>query len=52
VFQKIWTLTGVPTLTLPKLQGPNGLPVGLQVIGRFAHDGDLLRHAAWIEGAV
>ena len=52
VFQKIWTLTGVPTLTLPKLQGPSGLPIGLQVIGRFGYDGDLLRHAAWIEGAV
>jgi Asp-tRNA(Asn)/Glu-tRNA(Gln) amidotransferase A subunit family amidase len=52
VFQKIWTLTGVPTVTLPRLTGPNGLPVGLQVIGRFGHDGDLLRHARWIEAAV
>ncbi|MEX0694107.1 MAG: amidase [Rhodospirillales bacterium] len=52
VFQKVWTLTGMPTLTLPKLQGPNGLPIGLQVIGRFAHDSDLLRHAAWIEDAL
>ena len=52
VFQKLWTLCGVPTVTLPKLQGPNGLPIGLQVIGRYAHDGDLLRHARWIENAV
>jgi len=52
VFQKIWTLTGVPTVTLPKLTGPSGLPVGVQVIGRFGHDGALLRHARWIEGAI
>ncbi len=51
VFQKLWTLTGVPTVTLPKLKGPSGLPIGLQVIGRHGHDGDLLRHARWIEEA-
>ncbi|MBO6521264.1 MAG: amidase [Rhodospirillales bacterium] len=48
-FQKMWTLLGVPTVTLPMLKGPNGLPIGLQVIGRYAHDGDMLRHARWIE---
>ena len=50
-FQKMWTLLGVPTVTLPKLTGPTGLPIGLQVIGRLGHDGDLLRHARWIEEA-
>ncbi len=52
VFQKIWTLCGVPCVTLPKLQGPTGLPIGIQMIGRYAHDGDLLRHARWIENAI
>ena len=52
VFQKLWTLCGVPTVTLPKLHGPSGLPIGVQVIGRYAHDGDLLRHARWIESAI
>jgi len=52
VFQKLWTLTGVPTVTLPKLSGPNGLPVGLQVVGRYGYDGDLLQHARWIEDAL
>ncbi|MGJ3258371.1 MAG: amidase [Rhodospirillales bacterium] len=50
-FQRLWTLLGVPTVTLPKLQGPKGLPIGLQVVGRHGHDGDLLRHARWIEEA-
>lgn len=48
-FQKMWTLLGVPTVTLPLLKGPAGLPIGLQVVGRYGHDGDLLRHARWIE---
>jgi len=49
IFQKLWTLTGAPTVTLPKLKGPNGLPIGLQVIGRSGHDADLFRNALWIE---
>lgn len=52
IFQKLWTLTGVPTLTLPKLQGPNGLPIGIQVIGRFGQDAELFRNAMWIENAL
>jgi Asp-tRNA(Asn)/Glu-tRNA(Gln) amidotransferase A subunit family amidase len=39
-------------VNLPKLSGPNGMPVGLQVIGRYGYDGDLLRHARWIEDAL
>jgi len=48
-FQRIWTLTGVPTITLPLLQGPNGMPIGVQVIGRKGRDGDLMRAARWVE---
>lgn len=51
VFQKLFTLTGVPTVSLPKLKGPTGLPIGLQVVGRHGHDAELLRHAHWIEDA-
>ena len=49
IFQKIWTLAGMPTVTLPVMQGPNGLPIGLQVIGRRGHDAALFRAAQWIE---
>ena len=49
VFQKIWTLTGMPTVTLPLMTGPNGMPIGLQVIGRRGHDAQLFRIAQWIE---
>ena len=52
IFQKLWTLLGTPTVTLPKLTGPNGMPIGVQVIGRVGHDADLFRNALWIEGAL
>jgi Asp-tRNA(Asn)/Glu-tRNA(Gln) amidotransferase A subunit family amidase len=52
IFQKLWTLVGTPSVTLPKLTGPNGMPIGVQVHGRIGHDGDLLRNAMWIEGTL
>ncbi len=52
IFQKLWTLVGTPTVTLPKLTGPNGMPIGVQVIGRVGHDADLFRNALWLESAL
>lgn len=52
IFQKLWTMVGTPTVTLPKLTGPNGMPIGVQVIGRTGHDADLFRNALWIEGTL
>jgi Asp-tRNA(Asn)/Glu-tRNA(Gln) amidotransferase A subunit family amidase len=48
-FQRIWTLTGLPTLTLPLLEGPNGMPIGVQVIGPKGRDGGLFRAARWLD---
>lgn len=48
-FQKIWTLIGAPALSLPLMQGPNGMPIGLQVICRPGGDGQLFKIAKWIE---
>lgn len=48
VFSAIWTLMGVPTITLPILQGENGLPIGIQVIGAMDEDTKLLANAARI----
>jgi len=44
-----WTFAGVPAVTLPLLEGPNGLPVGVQLVGAFGDDARLLRTAAWLE---
>ena len=46
VFSAIWTLTGVPAVTLPLLRGADGMPIGVQVIGARGADGKLLAIAA------
>ena len=48
VFCRIWTLLGVPCVSLPVLQGPSGLPIGLQIVGRRGADERLVSSAAWI----
>jgi Asp-tRNA(Asn)/Glu-tRNA(Gln) amidotransferase A subunit family amidase len=42
VFSAIWTLMGVPCISLPLLEGEHGLPVGVQVIGARGTDAKLL----------
>src|SRR5438128_1932203 len=42
IVSRIWTLLGVPCLSLPVLKGPAGLPIGLQIVGRRGHDAELL----------
>jgi amidase len=48
LFSRIWTLIGTPCLSLPVLEGPAGLPLGLQVVGRRGGEGRLLGAAARI----
>jgi amidase len=47
-FQAIWTILHVPTLSLPTHRGPNGLPVGIQLIGRRYDDQRLFACAKWV----
>ena len=42
VFNLAWTALHVPALSIPAFTGASGLPVGLQVVGRFRQDGNLL----------
>jgi len=48
IFSTIWTLLGVPAITLPLLQGENDLPIGVQLVGPRQDDGRLLRTANWL----
>jgi Asp-tRNA(Asn)/Glu-tRNA(Gln) amidotransferase A subunit family amidase len=47
VFNRGWTLLSLPCVTLPAFTGPHGLPVGVQVIGRYWRDAQALAYAHW-----
>lgn len=47
-----WTLLGVPALSLPAGFGKNGLPLGIQVAGKYREDLRMLRAAKWIESVL
>ena len=47
-FCTLWTYCGTPAVTLPLLQGANGLPMGVQLVGRRGDDARLLRTARWL----
>ena len=49
-FQSLWTLLHVPTITVPFATGPNGMPVGIQLIAARHKDHTLLESAQWIAG--
>ncbi|MFN2644986.1 MAG: amidase [Burkholderiales bacterium] len=49
VFCVLWTLLGMPAVTLPLMRGANGLPLGVQLVGRRNFDARLLRTARWLE---
>jgi Asp-tRNA(Asn)/Glu-tRNA(Gln) amidotransferase A subunit family amidase len=51
-FCTLWTLLGTPALTLPLMQGANGLPLGVQLVGPRHGDARLLRTARWLAGRV
>ena len=46
----LWTLLGMPALSLPLMQGADGLPLGVQLVGRRNFDARLLRTARWLAG--
>ena len=48
VFCTTWTYLGAPSATLPLLQSPAGLPIGVQLVGRRGNDARLLRTAHWL----
>jgi Asp-tRNA(Asn)/Glu-tRNA(Gln) amidotransferase A subunit family amidase len=52
VFNRAWTLLGVPCVTLPFGRGPKGLPLGEQLVGAFDGDMALLGWASWAARAL
>jgi Asp-tRNA(Asn)/Glu-tRNA(Gln) amidotransferase A subunit family amidase len=51
-FCTIWTLLGMPAVTLPLLAGADGMPIGVQLVGRFGDDARVLRTARWLVATI
>ena len=47
-FCTLWTLCGMPCISLPLLQSTSGLPIGVQLVGPRHGDARLLRTARWL----
>ena len=48
-FQIPWSLSGLPSITVPCGLSASGLPLGLQLVSGFFTEGPLLAAAAWCE---
>jgi len=51
-FCTLWTLCGMPCISLPLLQSVSGLPIGVQLVGPRGGDARLLRTARWLSAKV
>ena len=47
-FCTLWTFCGMPAINVPLLQGANGLPLGVQLVGPRMGDARVLRAARWL----
>jgi Asp-tRNA(Asn)/Glu-tRNA(Gln) amidotransferase A subunit family amidase len=51
-FNFIWTSLRVPCVTVPAGTGPNGLPLGIRIVGRQGDDRAVLAWARWVQAAI
>lgn len=52
IFNRLWTLTGSPCINVTGITGSSGLPIGIQVVGRFGRDREALGAARFLERAI
>jgi Asp-tRNA(Asn)/Glu-tRNA(Gln) amidotransferase A subunit family amidase len=52
VFNRMWTLLGVPCVTIPAVWGDSGLPTGVQLVGRVGDDARLMAAGLFLERAL
>jgi Asp-tRNA(Asn)/Glu-tRNA(Gln) amidotransferase A subunit family amidase len=52
IFNRLWTLMGTPCVNIPGLADSDGLPLGVQIVGRFGHDRGALAAARFVELAL
>ena len=51
-FNLIWTSLHVPCVTVPAGTGPDGLPLGIQIVTRLGEDRQALAWAQWVMAAL
>jgi Asp-tRNA(Asn)/Glu-tRNA(Gln) amidotransferase A subunit family amidase len=51
-FNLIWTSLHVPCVTVPAATGPDGLPLGIQIVTRIGEDRQALTWAQWVAAAI
>ena len=52
IFNRLWTLMGTPCVNVPGLADGTGLPLGVQIVGRFGRDRAALEAALFAERAL
>ncbi len=52
LFNRNWTLLGAPCVTIPAGHGPQGLPLGVQIVGDYDTDARVLECAEWVRQAL
>jgi len=52
IFNRLWTLMGTPCVNVPGLKDPSGLPLGVQIVGRFGRDHQALMGARFLQQAL
>lgn len=48
IMSTVWSFAGLPTLSLPLMNLSNGLPLGVQMVGRRKGDARLLQAGRWL----
>jgi Asp-tRNA(Asn)/Glu-tRNA(Gln) amidotransferase A subunit family amidase len=52
MFNRLWTLMGAPCVNVAGLNDGDGLPLGIQIVGRFGRDRATLEAALFVERAI
>jgi Asp-tRNA(Asn)/Glu-tRNA(Gln) amidotransferase A subunit family amidase len=52
MFNRLWTLMGAPCINVAGLNDGDGLPLGIQIVGRFGRDHAALEAALFVERAI
>jgi Asp-tRNA(Asn)/Glu-tRNA(Gln) amidotransferase A subunit family amidase len=52
MFNRLWTLMGAPCINVVGMNDGDGLPLGIQIVGRFGRDHAALEAALFVERAI